>query len=58
MKQFYGAWLKKRYGSLHKAVSAWGGVKTSGDNPADGKMVLLSAWNMTSDGLKSALLDQ
>ena len=54
LKQLYGAWLKTRYGSLDKAVSAWGGVQTSDDNPDDGKMELLSAWNMTRDGLKSA----
>jgi hypothetical protein len=54
LKQLYGAWLKKRYGSLDKAISAWEAARISGDNPSDGRMELLSAWHMTSGGLKSA----
>ena len=40
LKQLYGAWLEKKYGSLDKAISAWPGVRVSGDDPAAGKMEL------------------
>jgi hypothetical protein len=50
----YGAWLVERYGSLDKAVAAWGGAKNEADSPAEGVMELLSAWSMTGDGLRSA----
>ncbi len=54
LKQCYGDWLKGKYGTLDKAVSAWRGVRLPGDDPAGGKMELLSAWNMTSGGLENA----
>jgi len=54
LKGLYGAWLDKKYGSLAKAVAAWGGARNADDDPAGGTIELLSAWNMTSQGLKSA----
>jgi hypothetical protein len=54
LRQLYGSWLKRRYGSLEKALAAWGGARVEGDDPADGKMELLSAWNMTRAGLEGA----
>ncbi len=53
-KGVYGAWLKGRYGSIDKAVSAWGGRTVEGDDVAGGKMELLSAWSMTRDGIAAA----
>jgi len=49
----YGSWLKKKYGSLDRAIEAWGGVREKGDDPAAGPMVLYNAWDMTRDGIKA-----
>ncbi len=54
LKRLYGQWLKKKYGSLNKAIAAWGGKPNAGDDPGKGRMELFSAWNMTSDGIKLA----
>jgi hypothetical protein len=54
LRLLYGTWLKEKYGSLENAIAVWGGVRVSGDDPAAGKMELFSAWQMTSDGLRSA----
>ncbi len=54
LKARYGTWLAQRYSSLDKALAAWDGQRVEGDAPADGKMELLSAWNMTCAGIESA----
>ncbi len=54
LQRIYGDWLRKKYGTLDKAVAAWGGVTTSDDGPDEGRMDLLDAWNMTADGLRAA----
>jgi hypothetical protein len=54
LQQQYGAWLKQQYGSLDQALAAWGGQRVDGDAPAEGKMELLAAWNMTRAGIDSA----
>jgi len=54
LKKLYGTWLHKKYGSLDKAISAWAAPRNPADNPDQGKIELLSAWNMTADGLKNA----
>ncbi len=48
----YGDWLKKKYGSLAKAVDAWGGVTESGDDLSAGRVELYDAWLMTKKGLR------
>ena len=47
-KQF-GDWLKARYGSLHKALARWQGVKTDRDNPSAGRMGFRPLWNMFNE---------
>ena len=49
----YGQWLNGRYGSLDRAVAAWGGVRETGDDPAAGRMELYGAWEMTTDGIRA-----
>jgi hypothetical protein len=49
----YGQWLAKRYGSLDRALAAWGGVREPGDDPDAGRMELYSAWEMTTDGIRA-----
>ncbi|MBN1816536.1 MAG: hypothetical protein JW828_04200, partial [Sedimentisphaerales bacterium] len=54
LQKLYGTWLTKQYGSLEKAAAAWGGVTNPEDRPLEGRMELLSAWNMTGAGLRAA----
>ncbi len=54
LQRLYGAWLTEKYGSLDKALAAWAGQRNPEDHPDDGRMELLSAWNMTGDGLRAA----
>jgi len=51
--RLYGTWLTETYGSLDRAIDAWGGVRESADRPEDGRMELYDAWSMTTDGLKA-----
>ncbi len=51
--KLYGDWLNDKYGSLDKAVEAWGDVREPGDNPDAGRMELYGAWQMTTDGVKA-----
>lgn len=51
--KLYGDWLKAKYGSLDKAVDAWGDVREPDDNPDAGRMELYGAWDMTTDGVKA-----
>jgi len=50
LETMYGAWLSKKYGSLRKAFSAWGGARDGGDNAAEGRAGLMEAWHMTRAG--------
>ncbi|MFP4106412.1 MAG: hypothetical protein ACLFVU_10020 [Phycisphaerae bacterium] len=50
-KQF-GTWLVGEYGSLGKAVKAWGGKPAKRDDLKAGRMEVMDAWHMTADGLK------
>ncbi len=49
----YGSWLAKKYGSIQKAIEAWGGVREKSDDPGAGRMEMYSAWEMTRDGIKA-----
>ncbi len=44
-KQF-AAWLVQKYGSLDKAMAAWGGEKVDGDDFANGTVGLLANYNI------------
>jgi hypothetical protein len=54
LKSRYGQWLIDRYGSLDLAIAAWGHKTLAGDHPSQGRMDLLDAWAMTTEGLKNA----
>jgi hypothetical protein len=61
LAQRYAAWLRKKYGSLDKALSAWKGSKLPGDDLAAGVVALAGIWEMTQErkgGLASRLADQ
>lgn len=49
----YAAWLAKKYNGLDQAFTAWGGAKEKRDDAAGKRAMLLDAWNMTRDGMKS-----
>ena len=56
LETLFGAWLSKRYGTLDRALAAWEAKTRPTDAPKDGRMALLDAWFMTSDGVaKSGL---
>jgi len=46
----FGEWLQRRYGSLGKALVAWGGDSRPRDAPEAKRMELLPAWHMTGQG--------
>lgn len=52
LEQWFAAHLRKRYGSLEQAITAWDGQTNERDNPAAGRMGLYNAWYMTKDGLE------
>jgi len=45
----YGDWLKAKYGSLEKALSAWKGQKDGRDNLAAGRIGFRPWWNMFNE---------
>jgi hypothetical protein len=50
LERLYARWLVARYGSVAKAVAAWGGASVQGDG--QDRAALLEAYHMTSEGLK------
>jgi hypothetical protein len=50
LEKRFGTWLAARYGSVEKALAAWGGRKVEGDDPAGGAAALYEAWHMTAQG--------
>ena len=46
-KQF-GDWLTKKYGSIDKALTTWGGDKKRGDEPAAGRAGFRPLWEMAN----------
>ena len=40
----FGRWLATRYGSIDKALAAWGPSKVKGDDPAAGRVGLYGPW--------------
>ena len=53
LEKRFGSWLGDRYGSVAKALMAWGGAKEAEDGH-DGRMVLFEAWNMTGGAMNGA----
>ena len=51
--RLYGDWLQKKYGSLERAMDAWGAVREPADRLDDRRMELYDAWAMTTEGLQA-----
>jgi hypothetical protein len=45
----FGAWLKRKYGSVDVALRAWGGQKADRDRPTEGSMGFRPLWNMFNE---------
>lgn len=45
----FGAWLKKRYGSLDTVMQRWNGPKLPRDSASEGRMAFRPLWNMSHD---------
>ncbi len=50
LEQKFAQWAAGKYGSVDKALAAWGGGKAEGDAPADGRLGLMVIWYGTWDG--------
>lgn len=55
LKGQYANWLVEKYGSLDKTYEAWGTEPIEADDPQNKRIQLLGAWNMTAEGIKTAL---
>ncbi len=45
----FGDWLTQKYGSIDRALRAWGGQKVNRDRPAEGRMGFRPLWNMFNE---------
>lgn len=45
----FGEWLKRKYGSIDKALTTWGGGKLKRDQPAEGRIAFRPLWNMANE---------
>jgi hypothetical protein len=45
----FGEWLKQKYGSIDRALRAWGGQKLNRDRPAEGRMGFRPLWNLFNE---------
>jgi hypothetical protein len=45
----FGDWLKRRYGSLDKALERWNGQRVTRDDPAAGRMGFRPLWNLSHE---------
>ncbi|MBN2584904.1 MAG: hypothetical protein JXL80_17705, partial [Planctomycetes bacterium] len=50
LESLFGKWLVNRYGSLDKALAAWGKARLPEDSPQQGRIGVYEAWHMTSAG--------
>ena len=53
LEKRFGSWLAGKYGSVEKAVAAWGGTREP-DDGKDGRAVIYEAWPMTGGALNNA----
>jgi hypothetical protein len=51
LEKLFGQWLVVRYGTLEKALAAWGSAKLKEDDARAGVAGLYEAWHMTGQGL-------
>ncbi len=49
----YGKWLAKRYGTLDKALAAWG-QRDNRDRPQEGRAAFLNTYQLTEGGIAQA----
>ncbi len=47
----FADWAKQQYGSVERALAAWGGAAAEGDAPQEGRLGFLSWWFVTPEGL-------
>jgi hypothetical protein len=45
----FGDWLARKYGSVDKALRAWGGPAAGRDAPAEGRVGFRPLWNMANE---------
>ncbi len=45
----FGDWLTRKYGSIDRALRAWGGQKVNRDRPGEGCMGFRPLWNMFNE---------
>ena len=59
LEKLFGDFLAGKYGSIDKALAAWGGAPNKDDNPAAGTVAMDNIWELTQDrtGPKSRRLD-
>jgi len=51
VEKLFGAWLARKYGSINKAIAAWGKPKAlKNDDPAKGTMEIRGVWFLTAKG--------
>lgn len=51
LERLFHDWLLLKYGSIEKAVAAWGGnILVEGDLPDESRMMVLDVYNLTSQG--------
>lgn len=50
LQQRFGAWAAQRYGTLDKALAAWGHVGAQGDDLPAGRLGLMTWWFATEEG--------
>ncbi len=58
--KLFGTWLASKYGSLEKALAAWGGEKADGDDFANGGVGIMPTWaiNQAPAGKANRAADQ
>ncbi len=58
LEGMFGDWLKRRFGSLDKALASWPRERLPVDDPAAGRVGLYEAYHMTAAGLRHGSPDK